>query len=60
MPTACGNPQYGELSGRKESTAAFVQRLLDAGVEFVAKTKTSPFADGLKSACNWYVKVLKP
>lgn len=60
MPTGCGNRQYGELYGRKESTAAFVERLLDAGAELAGKTKTSPFADGLNSACNWYVNLFLP
>ena len=37
--------------------------MIDAGAELVGKTKSSMFADGVDSACKWYVinlKYLKP
>lgn len=46
-PTSAGQPHMLALSGIKSKTAPVVQRLLDAGAEFVGKTVTDELAFSL-------------
>lgn len=46
-PTSAGQPHWLAMSGIKSQTAPIVQRLLDAGAEFVGKTITDELAFSL-------------
>lgn len=46
-PTSAGQPHWLAMSGIKAHTAPIVQRLLDAGAEFIGKTVTDEFAFSL-------------
>ena len=56
-PTGCGNPIKQSESPAYETSATVVQRLLDAGAEFVGKTNTDELAFSL---AGWFCYGLFP